>query len=349
MTRTERANRAAEYGFPLPPRWNGQPAYADFGSALSIGGSILGGLMGEESSENAADSQERAARDAAQIQAESNRLALEEQRRQFDLTREDSQRLLKDTAALRDPGAVKRLDVLLGLKKYAGDPQTLATSGLVKPTQAGNPNYKSQLAQYNADLAAWNARGKQPVEADEGYGDLNKKFTLADFWDDPVTKASYAQGLELGTKALENMGNASGMRKSGAQLKALTRFATDYTGGQAAGSSSRFYGDQDRIFNRLIGRTNQQQTGINSAAGTIGAGSAQSNNISNLIAAGGNTQANLITGLGNARGAAAIAGGNALAGGIGSAVNNYQQQRTLNALLGRNTPSQAFTYDDTFG
>lgn len=96
------------------------------------------------------------------------------------------------------------------------------------------------------------------------YGDLNKKFTLADFWDDPVTKASYQSGLDLGTKALNNSAARAGSLNSGGQAKALARFGTDYTGGQAAGSQARFVGDQNNTYNRLTGVSNIGQNAVNS-------------------------------------------------------------------------------------
>lgn len=222
-------------------------------AAAVVGGSVIGGVI-----------QSGAAKDASRIQGQASQDATAEQRRQYDITRED----------------------------------------LAPYTSAGGAAVTEQ-----ANLLGLNG----------GSGDLNRKFTLADFWDDPVTKASYQFGLDEGTKALDRMAGARGNRNSGAQLKALTRYASDYTGQKAGDSYSRFYGDQDRTFNRFAGVAGTGQT-----ATTTGA------------ALGGQTAAtigNLVTGSGNARGAAAIAGGNAVSGAGNTIANWYGQNAMLDKIM----------------
>lgn len=186
------------------------------------------------------------------------------------------------------------------------------------------------------------------------YGDLTKKFTLQDFWDDPVTKASYAQGLEQGTKSLNNSAARSGTLNSGAQAKALTRFGTDYTGTQAAGSQQRFVGDQNNIYNRLMGVSQLGETASNQAGGfrqnnansiansgnLMATNAAQlrasaGNNVANLGVGQANSIANLITGGANARGAAAIAQSNTMGNAVNQASNWYQSQDTLDRIMNR--------------
>ena len=200
------------------------------------------------------------------------------------------------------------LAMLMGLQSQGADPGPQPVN-----TQLWNPNNKD----YQKSLAEWQAK-KQAFDAQAGaakdprFGDLTKKFTLADFWDDPVTKASYQTGLKQGTEALERMAGARGNRNSGAQLKALTRFGTDYTGGQAAGSQARFVGDQTNIYNRLAGLSGTGQT---AAQGLGYAGQNTANTISGLMGAQG-----------NARGAAAISQGNIWSGAarnVGNTLGNY--------------------------
>lgn len=147
--------------------------------------------------------------------------------------------------------------------------------------------------------------GAEEKSGNANFGALNRKFTLADFWDDPVTKASYAQGLELGRQAIDRMAGARGNRNSGATLKALERFGTDYTGNQAAGSQARYVGDQANTYNRLAGIAGTGQTAANTGA-MLGANSA-------------NQVGNIMTAEGNARGAASIAQGN-IYGGMANTV-----------------------------
>jgi hypothetical protein len=101
-------------------------------------------------------------------------------------------------------------------------------------------------------------------------------------------------------------------------LKALTQFGTDYGGMKAGESYGRFYGDQDRIYNRLAGIAGTGQTATTAG---VQAGTNIAGNIGNILTAGG-----------NARGAAAIARGNALSGGLSTLGQWYQQQNMLDRL-----------------
>jgi len=242
------------------------------------------------------------------------------------------------------PGQVYR-----NAQGYIDDPASVpgGTWGPMDQSQGAPQGGGFDEAGYNAALDKWNAGGTQFDQAGydaavaqagqtgpgtPGFGDLTKKFTLADFWDDPVTKASYQSGLDQGTKSLTNMAGARGNLNSGAQLKALTRFGTDYTGNQAAGSQARFVGDQTNLYNRLSGIAGTGQTATNS---TVNSGANTAGTIANLGAQTSNTIGGLLSAQGNARGAAAIAGGNALSGGLSNASNYYGQQQTLDKLLNR--------------
>ena len=225
-----------------------------FIAAAVVGSNLVSGYLGAESAE-----------DASYAQSQAAKAATEEQRRQYDLAREDY-------APWREAGssAVSRLSQLLGL--------------------------------------------------DGGSGELNKKFTIADFMNDPVTKLSYQSGLDLGTQAIDRMAGARGSRNSGATLKELTRFGTDYTGQKAGESYSRFYGDQDRQYNRL--------------AGVSGTGQTATSNLAQLGGQAASNIGNITTGLGNARGAAAIAQGNIWGGAAQNIGNWYSQNQMLNRILG---------------
>ena len=305
------------------------------GIAASVAGSLLSSSM-----------QEDAAGDASAEQAGGTRAATAEQRRQFDLNR-------ADLAPYRNIGgaAVNRLGVLMGIGPRPSEARPYLEN-------TGDGSYAGLLAEYNRAhvrdhgmtledsvrrgltsgenysriIERLRAQERQianpqtPEQMDEGWGDLNRRFTLADFWDDPVTRASFDFGLNEGRRALDNMAGARGNRNSGAQVRALTRFGTDYTGNQAAGSYNRFYGDQDRTFNRLSGVAGTGQT---AATNTAALGQQGANNISNLMSSQG-----------NARGAAAIAGSNAMGTGFrnaGTAIGNWwNNQSNQNQNLGYN-------------
>lgn len=165
---------------------------------------------------------------------------------------------------------------------------------------------------------------------------LNRKFTMADFWADPVVQAGYQSGLDRGTKAINLGAGAAGLRNSGQTLKALTKFGTDYTGGMASDSRNRFVDDQTTVFNRLSGMAGSGQAATGS---TASAGAGTSGNISNAITSGGNTVAGLYSNLGNARGAAAIAGGNAWGNAFDTVGNWWKQKSMMDRMFPQTTPS----------
>lgn len=274
----------------------------------SLAGPLIGGMMQSDSAES-----------AQQAQSESSAAAIAEQQRQYDMTR-------KDLAPWREAGgaAINSLSNLLGIRTggrvpVGGETWEQFAGRYDQPTgrdwnSAERSNIDRAYDQYLSGLPQ--EFGPDP----EGFGALNKKFTLADFWDDPVTKASYQQGLDQGTKALSNMAASRGSLNSGATMKALTRFGTDYTGNQAAASQARYVGDQTNLYNRL--------------AGVAGTGQTAATNSAQMGQNTANTIGGMMTAQGNARGAAAIAGGNAMGGALSGIGNYFQQQNTLNKILG---------------
>jgi hypothetical protein len=98
----------------------------------------------------------------------------------------------------------------------------------------------------------------------------------------------YQKGLDLGTKALKNRAPLTTGLDSGAALKELTQFGTDYTGMKAGDlRTARFVGDQGNQFNKLAALAGIGQTAA-TPAGDRRANTA--NNVSNLIAGQGNAR-----------------------------------------------------------
>ncbi len=167
-----------------------------------------------------------------------------------------------------------------------------------------------------------------------GNSPLTRKFTVDDFWKDPVTELGLEFGLSEGTKALDRMSGARGMRNSGQALKELTRFGTDYTGTKAAESRNRYVNDQDTIYNRLAGVAGSGQTAATNTA-SMGTGIAQ--NIGNIQTAAG-----------NARGAAAIAGGNAWGGAFNRVGDWWNQKQTLDRIYPQGSGASNYNSSGTF-
>lgn len=267
--------------------------------------------------------QANAAGDAADSQSRSSSAALDEQRRQFDQARQDA-------APFRDTGvaANSRMRDLLGLNTDSGkvsfkgqvfDSKDHLRQALTDDyvRQGGDPSSPQYQQSLQNELG--NATQYQDP-AGSGFGDspLTRKFTMGDFYADPVTQAGLQFGLDEGTKGLNRMAAARGSLNSGAALKDLTRFGTDYAGTKANESYGRFTNDQNQLYNKL--------------AAVSGSGQVAQQNTSSLGAQTATNVGNLISAQGNARGAASIAQGNAFSNGFNTVGNLWNQQNMVNQL-----------------
>jgi hypothetical protein len=189
---------------------------------------------------------------------------------------------------------------------------------------------------------AANARLRTLLGIDDG-GDpstspLLRKFTQADMDADPVYQSGLKFGADQGRDAINARATQAGNYDSGATLKALTRFGTDYGSTKANESYNRFTNDQGNVYNKLAGVSGTGQVATNQVAA---AGTAASNNISNSLEGAGNARAAGIVGGANAW-------GNAISQ-IGGAGQNYQQNLMLQKILGGGgggaTPTSQFVYN----
>lgn len=207
-------------------------------------------------------------------------------------------------------------------KKAAGA-QGAASEAAIEEERRQYDLNRADLSPYREAGGAALGRIRDLLGLGGGSGELNRRFTEADFWSDPVTRLGYESGLNQGMTSLDRMFGARGMRNSGAAAKELTRFATDYTGQKANDAYARFYGDQDRTFNRL--------------SGVAGTGQTATQNTAALGNASAGRVGDIMTNLGNARGASAIARGNAWGNALGTVGNWWGQNAMLDKLIaGRN-------------
>lgn len=316
------------------------------GALAAVGGSLLSGSMASD-----------AAQSAANTSAAATEKSIEEQRRQFDLNRADQAPFIQTGTA-----ANKRLAYLLGLNPDAAVTPKTAESlrqellpkylvhgaagytpeasqsesgadyggfirGLTRQTPS-TPDFIDEAglqAAIDAQLAQQAA--PQPTPTDSDYGSLLKRFTQSDLEADPVYQNGLKFGLDQGTGAINARAIAGGGYDSGATLKALTRYATDYGSTKANESYNRFNNDQGTIYNRLAGVSGTGQQAVNQVGAT---GTQIANNISGLTQDAGSARAAGIVGGANAWGDALT--------GVGKAATNYSNQQWLNDLLkGRNT------------
>lgn len=312
-------------------------------------GAVAGAAIGLIGSSMSAD----AASDASDAQVNSSRESVAEQRRQYDLTRSDQKQFL-DTGK----SANRKLAQLLGIgpaPNTSGEYRLPTYADILSYNQGvGSPSADQDTAHQYAQIMRgemgsakdvydrYKAAGFEfghvapgggdPGSSGGGYGDLLRKFTMADRDADPVYRSGLEFGLNQGTQGINNRAIATGNYDSGATLKALTRFGNDYGSTKANESYNRFTQDQSNIYNKLAGVSGAGQV----AANQVGAaGQNSANNISNLM-----------TGEGNARAAGIVGGANAWAGGMQNAYNNYNnynQQQMLKQLF--NNSNQGYNTD----
>lgn len=263
----------------------------------------------------------KGAKDAANTQAAAADRASAVSERQFDISR-------ADLAPYRSAGSAA-LSVLRSRMGLDRAPSTQVRGQISRENfdgdayLAANPDVaRAGVDPYQHYLEFGIHEGRAGFQLGDASGATNspllRKFTMEDFEADPVTQLSMRYGLDEGNKAVRRMLGATGMARSGAAVKALTRFNQDYAGSKAAESRSRFIQDQDVEFNRLSGVAGTGQTATMNTA-TLGA------NAANQI--GQN-----IIGAGNARGAAAIAGANAIAAPISAAGNTLTTKYLLDSM-----------------
>jgi hypothetical protein len=181
-------------------------------------------------------------------------------------------------------------------------------------TQANAANQANQLAndqyqQQREDNAPWRQAGMTALgqlgDLTKDGGELNRKFTLADFIKDP----GYDFRMSEGAKAIERSAAARGGVLGGGTLKALSRYNQDYASNEYQGAYSRWNNDNTNQFNRLASLANVGQT----------ANAANQQASQNFT----NTSNSNTMGAANASAAAQIGSANAMSNSLNSGVNAF--------------------------
>lgn len=288
------------------------------GTLISAGASILGGMMSSDASQSAASTQAQSGRDANAAQ-----MAMFNQNR-------------ADLAPYRNVGqaALYKLSDYLGLST-GGGPGTVAPTmadaeaqykkqrtdafGVGAPMNAQDIATKPQQLQeilqslqnqYGATQTGATATGPSTVT-----GSLLKPFSF-DISQDP----GYQFRLNEGNKGVENSAAARGSQLSGATLKELLRYGSDYASGEYNAAFQRDQATKAQIYGQLTGTAGMGQGATNTS-----------------VAAGTNTAANIgntMTGIGNAQASGIVGGANALSSGISNAGSGINQAMLLKQILG---------------
>lgn len=307
-------------------------ALGDVGSAVSIGSSVLGGILGDDASGDAAD-----ASNAGLLEA------IKELRRVDDRTREDT----KSYRALGD-AATNRLGYLLGFDLGQNRPLTASEvsqaaglgydqgyryPGATREDVMNNAVLNWKKGDYGDDANTrklFNIAAPEATDKSDGqFGSLLNPITREQIEADPVYSMGLDFGLNNGIKAINNRALANGSFDSGAAAKAIAQWGNDYGTTKAGEAYGRQRQSKLDTANLLTGGSNigqnaintsanvgtsigsaiagaQQQIGANNAASTIGSANAFSNALGGVTNAFGdwwnknNSNYGFGTGYGNA-------------------------------------------------
>lgn len=247
----------------------------DWGTAISVGGSLLGGVMG------GSKAGERAAKDAAARAANAQETAQRQSQANMAPYLESGQ------------GATKLLSQYLG----TADPEGYAP----RPTRqqfedelrnehfqwAGKDyNRNSNMAsvnqridqRYRDAMAKWEAGKSDYLAANPeagGDGRLLREFSNADFVRDPGYNFRMAEGEKGINRAL----SARGGYDSGAALKSLNRYNQDFASNEFGNAFNRDAANKQSIYQMLSGQS-AQGLGAATAQGNAAMGAAT--NIGNI-------------------------------------------------------------------
>jgi len=305
-------------------------------------GSVVGGLMGKESSRKAANTQADSAREAAALQKQmfEKNIELQEPFRQGGLAAQNKllQYLgLQSGAAPRVRSEAELRNSLMAqyqnaptpgqpeggyfeeYKAAPGDEQMtrrfIATPGAAGANginEAGlNAAIQAAMAQDQAAQQSYQGQQQSP-----DFGKYTRDFGMQDFQQDP----GYAFRMSEGLKALDRQAAARGGLISGGALKASQRYGQDMASQEYTNAFNRYQTNRANQLNPLQSLMGGAQT----AANTLGAAGQNY----------ANQAGEAYMGAGNARASGYIGQGNALAGAMNQGINAYNYNQMMRPAIG---------------
>lgn len=302
--------------------------------------------------------QANAANKASDAQQASEGRALDMQRQQLNLSREDQKpwvdagksalTALRNRLGLPTSGADMQIDVndprykeILQSVYDRTNQEHIQRYGVNMGVGSGDGEYASQMASIQETARNEFAKkygtpqgGQGGAQGDGTFGSLLRNFSQSDLDSDPVYKSGLEFGRKEGSDAINARAIAGGGYDSGATLKALTRFGNDYGSTKANDSFNRYTQNQNNIYNKL--------------AGVSGSGQVSSQQIAATGANSTNQMTEALTGAGNARAAGIVGGANAWSGaatGAGNAGVYYQNNQILQKLLAQRGGTVPYDYN----
>lgn len=253
-----------------------------WGAVIAAGGALVGGALGG-----------KGAKDASRAEQRGNALAIEEQRRQFDLMRED-------TAPYRSIGT-QAINALGGIYGYSSAPpavgdtsapaNALAPRGGIDPSSGYMPTGSGGIRRgVTIDNATGQVLGNELAPA--GATAIGPPMPAGPDYSNFFASPDYQFRRQQGTQGIERTASARGLTGSGNALAALA----DYNSGLAAEEFGNY-------FNRQATLAGVGQSAVNTSTQ---AGANSATNIGNALIGGGQARA---SGIGDAANAWANAAG----------------------------------------
>lgn len=155
-----------------------------------------------------------------------------------------------------------------------------ATEATAKATADTNAMLQAQYEQTREDQEPWRLAGEQALQEIQATPDFQFQTEEFDFFTDP----SYEFRKKEGIKALDRSGASRGRVLSGAQDRAVTRYASDLASQEYGNAFSRYQSEQAQDYNIQKGVFD---TNLNTRKSLAGVGQSATN----LLASAGQTTA----------------------------------------------------------
>ena len=237
----------------------------DWGTAISVGGSLLGGVMG------GSKSGERAAKDAAaraQFGQEAVQRSSQAALSPYMESGTAANRLLSQYLGIADPEGYAPRPTMQQFEDQLRDEHFIKYGkDYGRNSNIANQNRVAKKM-YDAAMKSWEA-GKERYIAEtpssQGDSRLLREFTNEDFVKDP----GYYFRMAEGEKGINRALSARGGYDSGAALKSLNRYNQDYASNEFGNAFNRDAANKQSIYQMLSGQSAQ---GIGAAGTASGVG-----------------------------------------------------------------------------
>lgn len=268
----------SEYPFAYysPDPVTKRPIIADIGSAISVGGTLLGGMIGDSASGDAAGQANAGLQQGIEElrKTDARTLAQTQPYRDFGSSSVNKLSYLLGTTPTSSQGKYTEQDFIgrEPYNNYTGNGRR-ANKWKQQAIETGKANYQKYInGDFGSedDVAGKFGFAKKAVTtldtSDGNYGSLLKSFSQDDLNKDVVYNNGLKFGLDQGTTQLNNRAAAMGSYDSGQTLKDLAKWANDYGTTKTGEAQQRFMGDKAFTLGSLMGGTGVGQSAVNTSA-----------------------------------------------------------------------------------